>query len=144
MSVRLVPFIAMICTVLAFHSIRTVADEPTSLNDAASPAAATQPVEAPPTELTLEQLEKKKKAYIGLVAVAGIVIIGVAMAALTILWAGRLRRQFRKPDLACSPLDRSFWFLKPPKRLVTRSSLPEQQLPADSPPPNTHPESDTP
>ena len=143
MSVRPFLFIAMICTVSAFHSNRAVADEPTSSNDVTSPAAATQPGEAPFTELTPEQLEKRKRAYIGLVAVAGIVIIGVALAALTILWAGRLRRQLRQTDPACAPLDRSFWFLKPPKRLVTRSSLPEQQFPGNSLPPNTPPESDT-
>lgn len=144
MSVRLVPFAALICIVMMSHANLVMADEPVSASDVTSSAEATLSDPEVPVPLTPEQLEKKKKAYIGLVAVAGIVVIGVALSALTILWAGRLRRQLRRSDPACSPLDRSFWFLKPPKRLVTRSSLPDQQRAADGPPPNTPPDSDSP
>ena len=144
MLVRLAPFVAMTCTVMAFHSVRVAADEPTTAHDAVAAVTATELYPEVPVPLTPEQLEKKKKAYIGLVAVAGIVVIGVALSALTILWAGRLRRQLRRSDPACAPLDRSFWFLKPPKRLVTRSALPEQQRAADDLPPNTPPDSDSP
>ena len=144
MLVRLAPFVAMTCTVMAFHSVRVAADEPTSAHDAVATVAAAELYPEAPVPLTPEQLEKKKKAYIGLVAVAGIVVIGVALSALTILWAGRLRRQLRKSDPASTPLDRSFWFLKPPKRLVTRSALPEQQRAAGDLPPNTPPDSDSP
>ncbi|RLS44952.1 MAG: hypothetical protein DWH84_03835 [Planctomycetota bacterium] len=144
MSARLVPFAALICIVMMPHANSVMADEPVSMPDVTSSVEATPSVQEVPVPLTPEQLEKKKKAYIGLVAVAGIVVIGVALSALTILWAGRLRRQLRRSDPACAPLDRSFWFLKPPKRLVTRSSLPEQQRAADGPPPNTLPDSDSP
>ncbi len=144
MSVRLIPFATLLCIVMMSCANLVMADEPASVPDVTSSAETTPTIQDVPVPLTPEQLERKKKAYIGLVAVAGIVMIGVALSALTILWAGRLRRQFRKSDPGCAPLDRSFWFLKPPKRLVTRSSLPEQQRAADGPPPNTLPDSDSP
>lgn len=144
MSVRLIPFAALLCIVMMSCANLVMADEPASVPDVTSSAETTPTIQDVPVPLTPEQLERKKKAYIGLVAVAGIVMIGVALSALTILWAGRLRRQLRKSDPGCPPLDRSFWFLKPPKRLVTRSSLPEQQRAADGPPPNTLPDSDSP
>ena len=124
MSARLVPFAALICIVMMPHANSVMADEPVSMPDVTSSVEATPPVQEVPVPLTPEQLEKKKKAYIGLVAVAGIVVIGVALSALTILWAGRLRRQLRRSDPACS--------------------LPEQQRAADGPPPNTLPDSDSP
>ena len=142
MSVRLAPFIALVCGVMAFCSTSLRADEPPPAHEAAPSAAATSSVDAALVKLTPEQLEKKKRAYIGLVALAGIVIVGVALGALTILWAGRLRRQLRRADPECAPLDRSFWFLRPPKPLVTRSSLPELQRLTDVPPPLTPPPSD--
>ena len=144
MSARLVPFAALLCIVMMSHANWVMADEPVSASDVTSAAEATPSAPEVPVPLTPEQLEKKKKAYIGLVAVAGIVVIGVALSALTILWAGRLRRQLRRSDPAYVPLDRSFWFLKPPKRLVTRSSLPDQQRNAGDLPPNTPPDSDSP
>lgn len=79
--------------------------------------------------------EKHVKAYAGLAALAGIVIVGVAMAGLIVLWAGRLRRQLRQPLPDADLPDRDFWFLKPPKPSVTSSSLPDSHQPPHEPPP---------
>lgn len=76
--------------------------------------------------------EKQIKAYSGLAALAGIVICGLALGALTILWAGRLRRQLRRPLPNGDHSERDFWFLKPPKPTVTQSSLPEAHQPPDT------------
>ncbi len=73
--------------------------------------------------------ERQKKAYSGLAALVGIVIAGLALAALIILWAGRLRRQLRRPLPNADAPGRDFWFLKPPKPTVARSSLPESRQP---------------
>ena len=142
MAVRPVPFVVLVCGVMAFHSTGICADEPPP-SHAAVPVADTPSVDEPsPVKLTPEQLEKKKKAYLGLAALAGIVIVGVSLGALTILWGGRLRRQLRKSDPECAAMDRSFWFLKPPKPSITRSSLPELQRPIDVPPPHSPPPSE--
>ncbi|MEK6258513.1 MAG: hypothetical protein AABP62_07815 [Planctomycetota bacterium] len=135
MAVRHVRFIVLVCGVMALQSACLHADEPpASHHDAVPSVAATPSIEESPVKLTPEQLEKKKKAYIGLAALAGIVIVGVSLGALTILWAGRLRRQLRKSDPKYAATERSFWFLKPPKPSITRSSLPELNRPLDYPP----------
>ena len=79
--------------------------------------------------------EKQVKAYAGLVALAGIVIIGIALVGLIIVWAGRLRRQLRRPLPSAEYPDRDFWFLKPPKPTVTNSSLPDSHQPPHDPTP---------
>jgi len=144
MAIRPVPFIALVCGVMAFQSASICADEPPPSHDSTPSASTTPSVEESPVKLTPEQLEKKKKAYLGLAALAGIVIVGVSLGALTILWAGRLRRQLRKSDPECATMDRSFWFLKPPKPSITRSSLPELNRPIDVPPSHLPPPSDSP
>lgn len=83
--------------------------------------------------------EKQIKAYSGLAALVGIIICGLALGALTILWAGRLRRQLRRPLPNGEHTERDFWFLKPPKPTVTQSSLPvAHQPPHISPNPPDH------
>ena len=142
MAVRPAPFIALVWGVLAFQSICLRADEPPAANEAVASQSATPSVEKSPVTLTPEQLEKKKRAYLGLAALAGILIVGVSLGALTILWAGRLRRQLRKSDPGCAAMDRSFWFLKPPKPSITRSSLPELNRPLNDPPSPAPPSSE--
>ncbi|MEI8379735.1 MAG: hypothetical protein WCJ09_06380 [Planctomycetota bacterium] len=83
----------------------------------------------PPAKIPTRPTQKQIKAYSGLAALAGIVIAGLALAALTILWAGRLRRQLRRPLPECDAPGRDFWFLKPPKPTVTQSSLPDAHQP---------------
>lgn len=83
----------------------------------------------PPAKIPTRPTEKQIKAYSGLAALAGIVIAGLALAALIILWAGRLRRQLRRPLPECDAPGRDFWFLKPPKPTVTQSSLPDAHQP---------------
>jgi hypothetical protein len=141
MADRRVQFIALVCGVLALQTARLRADEPVTAHDAVPPASDTRLVEEPIGKLTPQQLEKKQKAYIGLAALAGIVIVGVALGALTLLWGGRLRRQLRKSDPEFPTVDRSFWFLKPPKPSITKSSLPELKRPFDVPPPQAPPPS---
>lgn len=87
--------------------------------------------DAPPTATSPK--EKKVKAYAGLFALAGIVIVGLFLLAFTVLWASRLRRQLRRPLPASDPPERDFWFLKPPKAPVQNSSLPEFEPPPPSP-----------
>ena len=79
--------------------------------------------------------EKQIKAYSGLIALMGIVIAGVGLVSLVVIWAGRLRRQIRKPLPDAEVSLRDFWFLKPPKPTVTRSSLPEVNSSSSQDPP---------
>ncbi len=97
--------------------------------NAAEPEAAAPVSDDPTTVGPKRPSEKQIKAYSGLAALAGIVICGLALAALTILWAGRLRRQIRRPLPNGVRSDRDFWFLKPPKPTVTESSLPDAHQP---------------
>lgn len=78
--------------------------------------------------------EKKVKAYAGLFALGGIVIVGLFLLALTVLWASRLRRQLRRPLPDNDPPERDFWFLKPPKKTIEKSSLPEFDATEPQPP----------
>lgn len=93
---------------------------------AAEPETAAAVNEAVPAKRVTE---KQIKAYSGLAALAGIVIVGLALAALIVLWAGRLRRQIRRPARDRGLPERDFWFLKPPKPTVTQSSLPDAHQP---------------
>lgn len=98
------------------------------------PGTATQPGEAtPPPANPNRPTEKQIKAYSGLAALAGIVIAGLSLAAFIILWAGRLRRQIRRPLPGTEAPVRDFWFLKPPKPLVTDSKLPDSHQPPHEP-----------
>ncbi len=151
MSIRLVPPAALafrrlaFCGMMAFSSLPLRAGDPQP-RPIPAPAneADTSTSEAALLKLTPEQVEKKKKAYIGLAALAGIVIAGLSLATLTILWGGRLRRQLRKSDPEIAAMDRSFWFLKPSKPSITRSSLPELQRPLDDEPPQLPPAAESP
>ena len=98
--------------------------------NAAEPEAAESTNEKLPSAAGAKRpSEKQIKAYSGLAALAGIIICGLALAALIILWAGRLRRQIRRPLPNGERSERDFWFLKPPKPTVTESSLPDAHLP---------------
>ena len=145
MAVRPVRFIALVCGVMAFSLAEVCAGDPPLSHEAVSSTATAPAVDESSVKLiTPDQIAKKQEAYLGLAALAGIVIIGVALGALTILWGGRLRRQLRKSDPDCATVDRSFWFLKPPKPSITRSSLPELNRPLNDPqspaPPSSEPQ----
>jgi hypothetical protein len=101
--------------------------------DPPGPAPTTQTSQKPAANAHRPS-ERQRKAYIGLAALAGIIISGVALAAFIILWGGRLRRQLRRPPPDCELPARDFWFLKPPKPLVRDSSLPESHLPSHDAP----------
>jgi hypothetical protein len=88
-----------------------------------------------PQKETPLEIARKQKAYAGLAALAGIAIVGVCLGALTILWAGRLRRQLRQPLPEGTASAREFWFLKPPKPTVGESSLPDSHQPPHEPHP---------
>lgn len=74
-------------------------------------------------------VERRKKALAGLAALCGIAITGVAAIAVTIVWARRLRRLARDPGPAQKTAGNDFWFLKPPKQTVEKSSLDQRQPP---------------
>jgi len=140
MTVRQVRLLSLACGMLTLHSMLLnlkcmSADEPLLAREAVASAVDSLEVDELRGKLTPEQIEKRQKAYIGLLALTGIVIIGLALLALVLLWGGRLRRQLRKSDPEIVTLDRSFWFLKPPKPSITKSSLPELNRPFDALPP---------
>jgi hypothetical protein len=99
-------------------------------NDTAAPATSNVPAKK-----TIRLTERQRKAYIGMFALVGIAIVGLALLALTMLWGRRLRRQFRQPVPECELPARDFWFLKPAKPTVAESSLPDSHLPPHEPPP---------
>jgi len=104
-------------------------------------AAANQQEEAAPAHPPNRPTEKQIKAFSGLMALAGIVIAGLALIALIVLWAGRLRRQLRRPLPETDAGSRDFWFLKPPKPPVSSSSLPDwHHQPSHDQPPTERPE----
>ena len=118
----------LLCDEPIWHTVISAgAAEPTGA--VGQPGEATAPAANPnrPTE-------RQIKAYSGLAALAGIVITGLSLAAFIILWAGRLRRQIRRPLPDSEAPVRDFWFLKPPKPTVTDSKLPDShQPPHDNP-----------
>ena len=101
----------------------------------AADATVAEREDEPPPAIPVRASEKQIKAFSGLAALAGIVISGLALVALIILWAGRLRRQLRRPLPECDAPGRDFWFLKPPKPTVTQSSLPDSHQPPRATPP---------
>ncbi len=117
----------LLCAEPIWHPVISAgADEP--------PGAATQSDEAtPPPDNPIRPTEKQIKAYSGLAALVGIVIAGLSLAAFIILWAGRLRRQIRRSLPGTEAPVRDFWFLKPPKPLVTDSKLPDSHQPPHEP-----------
>jgi hypothetical protein len=119
-------------------AVLTCAERPPIIIAAQAPAV-TDAAEEIPRVNPNRQTEKQIKAYAGLAALAGIVIVGVALAGLIILWAGRLRRQLRRPLPEADLPDRDFWFLKPPKPTVTNSSLPDSHQPPHDKPPSESP-----
>ena len=142
MAVRSVTLVALLVGTMTVFTVRLSAGESATALDVNSAAVPAPMVDEPHVKLTPQQTEKKRKAYSAVAAVAGIAIAGLALAALTILWAGRLRRLLRQTDPACTAIDKSFWFLKPPKPRVKDSSLPELQRAASEPPPQVPPPSE--
>ena len=65
MSVRLIPFATLLCIVMMSCANLVMADEPASVPDVTSSAETTPTIQDVPVPLTPEQLERKKKAYIG-------------------------------------------------------------------------------
>lgn len=55
--------------------------------------------------------ERKRKAYAGLLALLGIALTGVGLAAMVLLWGARLRRVNRQP-LPAADLKDELWFLR--------------------------------
>jgi len=130
----------MVCWSVVIATNPVVADEP-SANPVTSAVkdenSRNQPASASDvqTAATPHRLsERQRKAYIALFALVGIVIAGLALLALTMLWARRLRRQLRQPIPQCELPVRDFWFLKPSKPTVSESSLPDSHLPPHEPP----------
>lgn len=98
----------------------SIADDPVAdpasapLADAAKPAADKRFPKP-------DQKKRRLKATAGLMAVAGIAIVGIAFAAVIIIWARRLRRLAREPIPTTGRQD-PFWFLRPEKTLSPRDT----------------------
>jgi hypothetical protein len=137
-------FLVSLSAILA--SVIFFASNPRTQTRAGEPTTSAAPVKAADKPVAEKQRpnERHVKAYILLAALAGIVIAGVGLTALIILWAGRLRRQFRRPMPECDAPERDFWFLKPPKPTVRDSMLPDSHLPQHDAPPNHDGESNEP
>jgi len=71
-------------------------------------AKAEEPVDA-------QTVEKRRRAMAGLMAVSGILILGVMFLAVVLIWGARLRRLARRELPAQTTLQNDLWFLKPPK-----------------------------
>jgi len=82
-------------------------------------ADATPAFDHPALGIEAKKREKKKKAMVVLAAVAGIAISGVGAIAVTMLWARRLRRLARDPGPPQKTAGNDFWFLKPPRLVIT-------------------------
>ena len=68
-------------------------------------------------------VEKKRKATIGLAAVGAIAILGVSVIAMTMIWARRLRRLARDSGPVQKTAGHDFWFLKPPKPIASETEI---------------------
>lgn len=77
-----------------------------------------------------QKLKKERRftAYVGLMALVGIVVVGLAIVALVILWAGRLRRINRALPARTVVKD-ELWFLQPAR---PGNDLPNRNPPAES------------
>ncbi len=79
---------------------------------AAEPAAQAVPERpAGDAAAVAEARERRRKAYAGLLALLGIAIAGVGLAAMVLLWGARLRRVNRQP-LPAADLKDELWFLR--------------------------------
>lgn len=102
---------------------------------AADPALST-PANAGENKPAPPKNRPQVKAYIALAALAGILIVGVALVALILLWGARLRRQLRRPLPECEIPERNFWFLKPPKPKASDAMLSDTHIPPHDIPPS--------
>lgn len=75
---------------------------------------ATAPETTPEPLVKPDEQERRVKLTAGLAALAGIAILGIVLAAVIIIWAGRLRRLVREPTTPTGKQD-PFWFLRPGK-----------------------------
>ena len=73
--------------------------------------------------------EKMRKATALMAAVAGIAIFGVGAIATVMLMAKHLRRVARDPGPVQHTAGNDFWFLKPPKPMVSNKDSIESQMP---------------
>lgn len=134
---------AILVTLSWILATSVMGDEPTVPPTVEPNASAESTSAGRRLDTAIEQLEKRKKAYVGLMALAGIVIAGLSLGALTMIWAGRLRRELRRSGSAATARDRTFWFLSPPKPVVTDSSLPEWNRDLNDSPPASSSESES-
>ncbi len=84
------------------------AEEAPVLESEAEEPKAEEPVDA-------QTVEKRRRAMAGLMAVSGILIVGVMFLAVVVIWGARLRRLARRDLPAQTTLQNDLWFLKPPK-----------------------------
>jgi hypothetical protein len=74
-------------------------------------------------------IEKKRKAIIGLAAVGAIAILGVGVIAATMIWARRLRRLAKLSGPAQKTVGNDFWFLKPSKPIARETEISNSHRP---------------
>lgn|GEM_PF-2627258 len=97
-----------------------------------------EPIPVPVTDPVVDP-DKQIKVAILLSAVGGIAVFGIGAIAVTMLWARRLRRIARDPGPPQTTVGNDFWFLKPPKPIVSESDTTDSRRS-----PHTPPETETP
>ncbi len=80
-----------------------------------------EPETEPKTPTKPDEKERRIKLTAGLAALAGIAIVGIVLAAIIIIWAGRLRRIVREPTSSTGRQD-PFWFLRPEKIVLPQDT----------------------
>lgn len=121
-----------LCSAILWVALRPVAawsQEAQGVTEAVS--AAPTPAEAD-AKKAIEK-EKRTRAYAGLMALVGIVVTGLAVVAVVMLWARRLRRINRMAPTRTVVKD-ELWFLQPSR---PGNQLPNRNPPRESPPPST-------
>lgn len=107
-------------------AISTEESQPT---DASS---SSEPTEPDPVTKSAAEKEKEKTVLIMMASLAAILAVGVFGIAVVMLWARRLRRIARELP-AQRTIGNDFWFLKPPKPVVSESNVLEGHRPVHPP-----------
>lgn len=119
-------------------------------SDSAEPPAANQQVEQPANppdpplitdpETNEEDKEKREKVAILMGAIGGIAILGIGAIAILMIWARHIRRLARDQGAVQRTEGNDFWFLKPPKPMVSSSNVGEPAQPNPFPSDEKKPE----
>ncbi len=117
------PMVIGLCVALwlGAFAMRLAAADPPVPETALVVDPATVPETPPELPAKPNEQERRVKVTAGLAALAGITITGIVLAAVIVIWGGRLRRLVREPLTATGRQD-PFWFLRPKKSVPTETT----------------------